>query len=91
MILQREGALPVRHSLMHPIGFSSSGATSDPRAPRGCATTSRCWERSATFLLEKVRDRHLQSQRPHERSRHKRFLVFLMLSERGLELSAVVH
>ena len=34
-----EGALPVRHSLMHPIGFSSSGATSDPRAPRGRATS----------------------------------------------------
>jgi hypothetical protein len=37
----REGALPVRHSLRHPINFSPNGATSDPRAPRRRATTER--------------------------------------------------
>ena len=34
-----EGALPVRRSLMHPIDFSPTQATSDPRAPRVRART----------------------------------------------------
>ena len=29
-----EGALPVRHSRTHPIDFSPTMATSDPRAPQ---------------------------------------------------------
>ena len=72
-----EGALPVRHSLMHPIDFSPAWATSDPRAPRGRATTGGCifvhdYNTLSALLTKRIaRTRSLPGDAPraiHDRS-----------------------